>query len=48
MRFRFFFFGTSIFEVDLAWPARGMYPVPEEIYSEDEVLELFNLEDDDE
>lgn len=42
MRFRFHFFGVEIVSLELAWPARGLYPVPEaeDISSEWEIDEI--------
>lgn len=40
--------GMELLAFEFSWPSRGVYPVPEEIWSEEEVLELFNSEEDEE
>lgn len=48
MRFSFNLMGMELLSFEFAWPARGLYPVPDEIFMEDEVLELFSSEEDEE
>lgn len=37
MRFRFYFLGTEILELEFAWPARGIYPVPDWFATEEDL-----------
>lgn len=48
MRFRICFFGVDILEMDFMFPSRGIYEVPENIFSELELEEfdLFNKDFD--
>lgn len=46
MRFSISFMGETLFEVEFAWPARGVFPVPDWIPSElDREFDPFNEED---
>ena len=37
MRFHLNIMGVELFSVEFAWPARGVYPVPDNFYSEAEL-----------
>lgn len=53
MKFHLSLLGTEILNVEFSWPARGVYPVPDFFYSEDEFdsdveEELFVPDEEDE
>lgn len=52
MKFHLSLLGTEILSIEFAWPARGVYPVPDFFYGEDdfdaELEEEFFVPDEEE